>query len=141
MNKLSKLFMTGGAFFGATATLFAGEDSGGTAVGIGFVLIYIAVLLVVIIGVWKAFTKAGRPGWAILIPVYNKIVMLQIAGRPIWWIILFFIPVVNIVVFIIVAIDIAKSFGKGTIFGIGLAFFPFIFFPVLGYGDSKYTGQ
>ena len=142
---MNKLFMTGTAFFGATATLFAAEaeEVSGGSIGIGesvLVLIYIAILVIFIIGTWKAFTKAGRPGWAILIPIYNKIVMLQIARRPIWWIILFFIPIVNLVASIIVAIDIAKAFGKGTGFGIGIAFLPFIFFPILGYGDSKYTG-
>jgi len=140
---MNKLFMTGAGFFGATATLFAAEEGSGGSIGIGesvLVLIYIVVFLIVIIGIWKVFTKAGKPGWAILIPIYNKIVMLQIAGRPIWWIFLFFIPIVNLVVAIIVSIDIAKAFGKGTGFGIGLAFLPFIFYPILGYGDSKYTG-
>ncbi len=105
------------------------------------VLIYIAVSLAVIVSIWKVFTKAGKPGWAILIPIYNVIVMLEIAGRPVWWIILLFIPLVNVVVSIIIAIDIANAFGKGAGFGIGLAFFPFIFYPILGYGDSQYTGQ
>jgi uncharacterized membrane protein YhaH (DUF805 family) len=142
---MNKLFMTGVGFFGATTALFAAEaeEVSGGSIGIGesvLTLIYIAILVIFIIGTWKAFTKAGRPGWAILIPIYNKIVMLQIAGRPIWWILLFFIPIVNLVVAIIVSIDIAKAFGKGTGFGIGIAFLPFIFFPILGYGDSKYTG-
>jgi Family of unknown function (DUF5684) len=146
MNRLNKLFMAGTAFFGATATLFAGDEASaaGAAVagaGIGATLLYIAVLLAVIIGLWKVFTKAGKPGWAILIPIYNTIVMLEIAGRPIWWIILLFIPFANIVVSIIVSIDIAKAFGKGIGFGLGLAFFPFIFYPILGYGSSQYTEQ
>ena len=134
--------MTSVGFFGATATLFAAEEGPNAAEGVLMIplLIYIALVLIVIIGIWKVFAKAGKPGWAILIPIYNIIVMLEIANRPLWWIILFFIPVVHIVVSIIVAIDIAQAFGKGTGFGIGLAFIPFIFYPILGYGDSQYTG-
>ena len=65
--------------------------------------------------------------------------MLKVAGRPWWWIILCIIPVVNIVVGIIVGIDVAKNFGKGTLFGLGLAFLGFIFFPILGFGDARYA--
>ena len=89
---------------------------------------------------WKVFTKAGQPGWAALVPVYNLIVLLQIVGRPIWWFILFLIPLVGLVVAIIVAIDVAKSFGKGVGFGIGIAFLGFIFYPILGFGDAQYVG-
>lgn len=143
MNRLSKLFTVGTAFFGLTATLFAGNDAGAGAAagaGIGGLLLYIALSLAVIIGIWKVFTKAGKPGWAILIPIYNAIVMLEIAGRPIWWIILLFIPFVNVVISIIIALDIANKFGKGPAFGLGLAFIPFIFYPILGYGNSQYSG-
>jgi len=86
------------------------------------------------------FTKAGKPGWASIIPIYNAIVLLEIAGKPIWWIVLLFIPLVNFIVIIIVVIDLAKNFGKGTGFGLGLAFLPFIFYPILGFGDAKYRG-
>lgn len=144
MSKLSKLFTAGAAFLGMTSTLFAGDDGGQAAaagIGIGFVLLYIAILLVVLIGMWKVFTKAGKPGWAILIPIYNTIVMIEIAKRPIWWILLLFIPVVHIVIGIIIIIDIAKAFGKGAGFAMGLVFLPFIFYPILGFGDSKYTGE
>ncbi|HRG16690.1 MAG TPA: DUF5684 domain-containing protein, partial [Pseudomonadota bacterium] len=73
-------------------------------------------------------------------PIYNIIVLLQIVGRPVWWIVLMIIPIVSIVVAIIVSIDMAKSFGKGTGFGIGLALLGFIFYPILGFGDAKYQG-
>jgi hypothetical protein len=66
--------------------------------------------------------------------------LLQIAGKPIWWIVLFFIPVVNFVVAIIVSIDVAKNFGKGTGFGLGLAFLSPIFYPILGFGSAQYQG-
>ncbi len=104
-------------------------------------LIGLAIFIVIIAGVWKTFTKAGMPGWGAIIPIYNIILLLQIAGRPIWWIILLIIPVVNLFVGIIVGIDIAKNFGKGTGFGIGLALLGFIFYPILGFGDAQYQPQ
>ena len=83
---------------------------------------------------------AEKPGWGIIIPIYNIILMLEIAGRPIWWVILFFIPIVSIVAAILVNIDIAKKFGKSAGFGVGLALLGFIFMPILGFGDAKFQG-
>jgi hypothetical protein len=117
-------------------TLIAQEGGGGG----GFLgsLIFLAILVAVIAGFWKTFTKAGKPGWGAIIPIYNVILLLEIAGRPIWWILLMLIPVVNFVVAIIVSIDVAKNFGKGAGFGLGLAFLGFIFYPILGFGDAQY---
>jgi hypothetical protein len=106
-----------------------------------FWIIYLAFLIFMIVAMWKVFTKAGQPGWAILIPIYNLYVMCKIAGRPGWWFILMFIPVVNIVIVIIVVIDIAKHFGKGVGFGIGLLILPIIFYPILGFGSAQYQGS
>ena len=102
--------------------------------------IYLAVVILVIAGVWKTFEKAGQPGWAAIIPFYNVYIMLKIAGRPGWWLILFLIPLVNVIVGIVTCVDIAKNFGKGTGFGIALAFFGFITFPILGFGNARYQG-
>lgn len=90
--------------------------------------------------VWKVFVKAGRPGWAAIVPIYNLVVMLEIAGKPIWWIVLFLVPFVNIVIFFIMYIALAERFGKDAGFGIGLALLWFIFFPILGFGDAQYQG-
>ena len=116
------------------------NDSGGGIGAIIFMLVYLAIIVVIIAGFWKTFTKANQPGWACIIPIYNIIVWLQIVGRPIWWIILCIIPLVNIVIFIIICIDLAKSFGKGAGFGIGIFLLGFIFVPILGFGDAKYQG-
>ena len=116
---------------------FSGEAA---AMGIVPMIIGLAVMVFLIAAVWKTFVKAGQPGWASIIPIYNTIVMLQIAGRPVWWIVLMFIPLVNLVIVIIVMIDLAKSFGQGAGFGIGLAFLGFIFFPILGFGSAQYQG-
>lgn len=102
------------------------------------VAVSLAVAIVVIAGMWKVFTKAGKPGWASIVPIYNAIVLLEIAGKPLWWIVLLLIPGVNIVILFIVSIDVARNFGKGTGFGIGLALLGFIFYPILGFGDARY---
>ena len=108
--------------------------------GIVLPLIMMVVMVVVIAGIWKTFTKAGKPGWACLIPIYGPVVMLQIGGRPIWWLLLMFVPFVNLIIFLIVGIDIAKAFGKGAGFGLGLTFLGFIFYPILGFGSAEYLG-
>lgn len=118
-----------------------GEPSAAAGIFGGvFMIVWLAVAVLVIAGMWKVFTKAGKPGWACIIPIYNIIVLLEIVGRPLWWFILLLIPFVNFIVAIIVSIDLAKSFGKGTGFGLGLAFLGVIFYPLLGFGDATYRG-
>jgi hypothetical protein len=89
---------------------------------------------------WKVFTKARQPGWASIIPIYNLYVWCKIVGRPWWWILLMLIPLVNFIILIILSIDLAKSFGKGAGFGIGLALLGIIFWPILGFGSAQYQG-
>ncbi len=103
----------------------------------GFALV---LSIIVIVSIWKIFEKAGKPGWAAIIPIYNMYVLLKIVGRPGWWLILFFIPIANIIVPFIVAIDLAKAFKRSTLFGIVLlGLFSFIGYMVLGFGKSVYT--
>jgi len=113
---------------GVVAALFGGV----------FFLIWLAVLAVVIVSLWKIFDKAGQPGWAALVPIYNLIVALQIVQKPLWWIVLFLIPCVNFVGFILLGLEIAKAFGKSTGFAAGLILLPFVFYPMLAFGDSRY---
>jgi len=119
------------------------QNDGSNVVGALFggmaLLFWLAVAVVVIVGGWKMFEKAGQPGWAILVPFYNAYIMLKIAGRPGWWLILYFIPLVNLVIAIIVAIDIAKAFGQSAVFGFFLLFLlGGIGYLVLGFGDYRY---
>ena len=108
--------------------------------GVGM-LFWLSMVVLVIVGGWKVFEKAGQPGWAILIPIYNLYILLKIAGRPGWWLLLYLIPIVNFVIGIMVAIDIAKSFGQGGAFGFFLLFlFSGIGFIVLGFGNYSYRG-
>jgi hypothetical protein len=108
----------------------------GGAIGI----VYLAVIVLMIIGWWKVFEKAGKPGWAAIIPIYNIIVLCEIVGRPAWWVVLFLIPCVNIVAHIIISLDLAKSFGKDVGFGVGLIILPYIFALILGFGSATYVG-
>jgi len=100
---------------------------------------YLAFIVFEIVAFWKVYAKAGQPGWAVLIPIYNVYVLLKIAGKPGWWLLLFLIPLVNLIIAILVAIEVAKAFGHGAGFGLGLAFLGFIFYPILGFGSSTYT--
>lgn len=93
-----------------------------------------------IAGMWAAFHKAGHPGWAAIIPIFNIYVMCKVARRPGWWLLLFFIPFAGIVFMIIVLVDAAKAFGKGGGYALGLIFLPFIFWPMLGFGSARYQG-
>ena len=104
------------------------------------IIIYLAVIVIMIASMWQIFTKAGKPGWACIIPIYNWIVILDIAGKPWWWLLLMFVPIVSFIVVIIVYMDLAKAFGKGAGFGCGMLILPFIFFPMLAFGDAEYVG-
>lgn len=117
------------------------QSDGGSAIG-GLILglFYLGFIIFLIASLWKVFEKAGQDGWKAIIPIYNFYVLLEIVGRPGWWLVLFLVPIVNLIVAILVYIDLAKSFGKGTGFGLGLAFLGFIFLPILGFGDAQYQG-
>ena len=121
-------------------TILAQSDDGAAAGGGVSSIVGLLVAVLVIAGMWKVFTKAGKPGWAAIIPIYNLIVLLQIAGKPLWWIVLFCIPIVNFVVAIMVFINVAKAFGKGTGFAIGMLLLGPIFIPILGFGSAQYIG-
>ena len=107
--------------------------------GIGWIVI-LALIVLGIAAWWQIFTKAGEDGWKSIIPIYNIIILLKIVGREWWWVILLIIPIVNIIVWIIVALDLAKSFGRGTGFAIGLILLSFIFALILGFGSATYRG-
>ncbi len=126
------------ATFGAMTLGQYGEYEGPST---GQVVVWVAISILVLASFWKIFAKAGKPGWAAIIPIYNLVVYLQVVNRPIWWIILMFIPVVNIVIWIVLTNDLAKAFGKGVGWTIGLLFLGFIFYPILGFGGDPYVGR
>jgi hypothetical protein len=98
----------------------------------------LALTAAIFAGLWKMFEKAGEPGWAGIIPIYNLYVLVRISGNAWWWFILFFIPVINFFATMKISIDVAGKFNRGILFGLGLTFISFIFYPLLGFGDYQY---
>ncbi len=104
------------------------------------VIIYLAFIVLMLVSYWKIFTKAGKPGWAILIPIYNIIVLLEIVGKPWWFVLLMLIPLVNIVIGVWMVNLLSLSYGKDVGFTIGLILLGPIFVPILGLGKAEYKG-
>ena len=101
-------------------------------------VVYLAVIVLMLASLWKVFTKAGKPGWASIVPFYNSWVLVQIAGKPALWFFLMFVPIVNIVIAIMLYIELAKAFGKSGGFAALLILLPFIGFPMLAFGKAQY---
>ncbi|MCP4357781.1 MAG: signal peptidase I [Chloroflexi bacterium] len=98
------------------------------------------LFILFVAGLWKSFSKAGQPGWAAIIPILNWYTMLKVAGRPGWWLLLLFVPILNIVIWLMMCLDFAYAFRKSTLYGILIFFFPWLMFLLLGFGDAKYYG-
>jgi len=124
--------------------MMGNSSMSGNAAGAGFFAVFLPVVLIVVVYMcfvlWKLYGKAGRPGWAAIVPFYSTYVMIKIAGRPGWWLILLFIPVVNVVVWIMIYLSFAKAFGRSAVFGFfGLFLFGVIGFSILAFGKSRYV--
>ncbi len=105
-----------------------------------FIACSLIITVIAIIAMWKIFQKAGQPGWAAIIPIYNIYILLKIVGKPTWWLLLLFIPIVNIVIGIWITNMLSKSFGKDEAFTVGLILLGFVFYPILGFGSAVYLG-
>lgn len=116
------------------------SDAAGGAIMLVFFLFALAIGILTVAGMWKVYSKADQPGWGAIVPIYNVYLMLKIAGRPDWWLLLFLVPFVGWIIGIVVSVDIAKSFGKGAGYGVGLYFLSFVFYPLLGFSDEQYLG-
>lgn len=103
-----------------------------------FGLFSFGIVFLSLAGSWLVFEKAGKPGWAALIPFYNIVILLEIIGKPIWWLIMFFIPPVNLIFAVWSLNLLSKSFGKDEGFTVGLLFLPYVFLPILGFGEAEY---
>jgi hypothetical protein len=118
-----------------------GGATAGALVGSTIMIVMLAIMALFIIAMWRVFAKAGQPGWAVLIPIYNLYILLKIAGKPGWWILLCMIPLVNIVIIALVSIAVAKAFGQSAAFGVILLFLLCgIGYLMLGFGSSRYVG-
>ncbi len=105
------------------------------------IAVYLVIMIfLVIVPMWKIFTKAGQPGWACLVPIYNIYVMTLIAKKPAWWMIMILIvPIANVIFGIMLIHAIVTNFGKGVGFTIGVLLLSAIFIPILGYGSAQYN--
>jgi hypothetical protein len=115
-------------------------SSQGSLGPVGTIVLLAVIVFMIAVG-WKIFTKAGEPGWASIVPIYNIIVWLKIAGKPWWWLFLCLIPFVNFIIGILWCLGLAKNFGKGGGFAVGILFLGIIFLPILAFGDAKFVGQ
>ena len=106
----------------------------------GLIIFWIALVVIEIVALWKIFEKAGQAGWKAIIPIYNGYILLKIVGKPGWWLILFFIPIVNLVFVIWTYNMLSKSFGKDEAFTVGLILLGIVFLPILAFGNAKYSG-
>lgn len=104
-------------------------------------IVSLALYALVVAGWWKIFEKAGEDGWKAIVPIWSFIVLLRIVGREWWWVLLALIPLVGFVIWIIVAFELARSFGRGAGFAIGLVLLPFVFALILGFGSDTYRGS
>lgn len=95
--------------------------------------------VLIMICLWRIFIKAGQPGWAAIIPLYNLYILIRVAGEPNWWFILMIIPVFNVIIYFALCIAISQRFGRGAGFTLGLFFLPFIFYPILAFSDAQYS--
>ena len=127
---------------GGLVAQYNSNTSTGLSAGVAilFILIGIAAYLFYGYCLGLVFRKAGQPLWAGFVPIYNSYILLKVVGRPGWWLILYFIPVINFIITIIVYLDLAKSFGKGVGFALGLIILSFIFIPILAFSDARYLG-
>jgi len=118
----------------------SGTSGMSTGIGLFGGFTYFAIIVLVVYSLWKIFEKAGKPGWAAIIPIYNIIILLEIIGKPPIWILWMLLPCSNIVFGIWAMNLLAKSFGKSEGFTVGLILLPFIFYPLLGLTDARYLG-
>lgn len=119
----------------------AGVGAAAAGVAVFMIIFYIimfAAAIVELIGMWKAFEKMGKKGYEALIPGHDVVVLLEKAGMPLWYFFLMLIPICNVVFTILVCIEISKKFGKGTGFGVLLALFGFVCWPILGFGKAEF---
>jgi uncharacterized protein DUF5684 len=119
--------------------LSKGEEVVAASSGL-FAVVYVLVLILEVVGLWMIFGKAHVHEWGAIIPFYNYWLLSRVSGRPGWWMFLLFIPLVNIVIWAVIAFGVAQSFGKSGGFAVGIFFLPFIFLPILGFGEAAYTG-
>jgi len=122
---------------------FLGSGLLAMIVGLFMAIMVFALIIAVImiIAQWKIYTKAGKPGWAAIVPIYSQIVLLEICDIPTWQVLFYFIPIANVYIYFVSQIELAKKFGKTAGYGVAMVFFGVILLPVLAFGHSQYQGS
>lgn len=115
-------------------------SSAWAAIFMAFFIPFIVIWVLMVVSLWKTFEKAGKPGWAAIIPIYNTLVMIEIVGKPTIWLLWCLLPCVNLIFSVWLLNLMSKSYGQSEGFTVGLLFLPFIFWPILGFGSAKYIG-
>ncbi|HEX9022236.1 MAG TPA: DUF5684 domain-containing protein [Geobacteraceae bacterium] len=105
-----------------------------------YLIVWLLVAILIIASMWITFEKAGQAGWKSLIPIYNIYILLVMADKPGWWLLLLLIPLVGFVFYLLAMLELARKFGKEAIFGVGLCLVPMVFFPLLAFGSAQYEG-
>lgn len=128
----------------STYSTSSAVDSAGSVAGLAFAgviwLFDLVIIVLMLIGMWKLYAKAGKPGWASIVPIYNAVVMCEIAGRPTWWVVLLFIPFVNFIIMILLTIDFVKAYGKGTGFAVLAVLLPFVAYLIMAFDkETRYV--
>jgi hypothetical protein len=120
-------------------------DPSMTAVGVDaapnpiLFVFWLAVVVLMVVATWIVYVKAGKPGWGSIIPFYNAYLWLKIAGMSGWLLILLFIPIANLVVYIVTCVKVAGCFGKGGGYAVGMILLPIVFIPILAFGEAVYS--
>jgi len=121
-------------------SLLAQSSSSGAAGGIVFVILYLALIVLMLASLWKIFAKMTQPGWYGIIPIFNYCVIAKQSGKDWWWGLLPLVPCIGIIFLIILWNELAKMFGKGVGYTVGIVILPFIFLPMLAFGSAEYQG-
>lgn len=125
-------------------TVMTNDADAITAASAGFLIVGYIVLLalcvLVLVANWRIYTKAGRPGWAAIVPFYNMYCLFDMALGNGWLFLLTFVPCVGVVMNIVMYVKLSQAFGMSGAFAVGLIFLPYVFLPILGFGDAEYIG-
>lgn len=128
------------AYASSAGQMDAAAAGGIMALLMGYMVFLLGYLVLMVVIGWRIYSKAGQPGWACIVPIYNIIVLLRIVGKPWWWLLLMLLPIVNFILAIMVTHRLSKSFGYGVGFTLGMLFLGPIFPAILAFGSAKYLG-
>ena len=128
-------------YYTTTSTMDPAAEGVLAGIGAGTLIVSAIISIFMLITIWKLFQKAGQPGWAAIIPIYNIVVMFRVIKMD-WWhiLIMLFVPFAALVYSFIIPFKLAQVFGKSAGFGVLAIFLPIIAYPIMAFGDAQYQG-